>query len=504
MDKIFKNISLVFFITILIKVVAFVKEMVLAAYLGTGLNSDALYIIIGIQQILYPILSVSIWKVFLPEYKKRMTIFSIQNADNFANKIIIIFFLISIFIFGTIYFFSELIIFICAPGSSFETKLLASQLLKKSAPLYIFIVVSAIYAAILQCHEKFIIAQLRELFSYFPIIISCFLLNTKLGIEIIAYSLTIGSILRLVVQLPFLNWGYKFKIKKLTFDKDEKQFFLKIPYVLGIIFLEQSTIFIDKIMSSNFSLGAISIINYSQKILNLFDGLIVTSVVTVLYPQIIKYVSKKENKEISKIIFTSLYIIAFIVIPISLITVIYSEEIVRFIFQRGNFNETSTKIVSNVYKYYGIGLLFIGYKNLLNHLFYSCGYIKSILKINLLSCLLNILLNIFLSKNIGIVGIALSTSISNIIHVFISAFLLNKKFDFISKSLISEIAKIILAIVTSYYLTSNIMEFLDINNNFYKLLITTLLISIFYILLTLLVRSLIYKLIKKMRLLYFF
>ena len=61
------------FVSILAKAVSFISEVILAARLGVNATSDAYYMVSGIQQVVYPMLSVGIWKVFLPAYKDKIS-----------------------------------------------------------------------------------------------------------------------------------------------------------------------------------------------------------------------------------------------------------------------------------------------------------------------------------------------------------------------------------------------------------------------------------------------
>jgi putative peptidoglycan lipid II flippase len=65
-----KSIGVIMGVSVLAKVIAFLTEVVLAGYLGTSYQADAYNMVIGIQHVFYPMLSIGIWKVFLPEYKK--------------------------------------------------------------------------------------------------------------------------------------------------------------------------------------------------------------------------------------------------------------------------------------------------------------------------------------------------------------------------------------------------------------------------------------------------
>ena len=71
-NNIIKGTLIIVLLSILSKVTSFVEEIVLAAFLGTTYKSDAYYALLSIKDVLYPMLSVGVWKVFLPIYKEKI------------------------------------------------------------------------------------------------------------------------------------------------------------------------------------------------------------------------------------------------------------------------------------------------------------------------------------------------------------------------------------------------------------------------------------------------
>ena len=71
--------------------------MLVATKFGASEETDVYYMVIGIVQICYPMISVGIWKVFLPEYKTRCVKGEYEEANIITNKLIEFFLLIFIF-----------------------------------------------------------------------------------------------------------------------------------------------------------------------------------------------------------------------------------------------------------------------------------------------------------------------------------------------------------------------------------------------------------------------
>lgn len=94
--KLLRGTIVIIFVSVLAKITSFITEAILASYLGTTYQSDAYYMVTSIQYVVYPMLSVGIWKVFLPIYKEKITLGDQDGADGLADKIITNFTFVSI------------------------------------------------------------------------------------------------------------------------------------------------------------------------------------------------------------------------------------------------------------------------------------------------------------------------------------------------------------------------------------------------------------------------
>ena len=208
MSSIVRNLKIVFLLTILAKIASFLSEVIIANYLGTSNKADAYSMIAGIHAVIYPMLGIGIWSIFLPKYQKQKTISNVKATKEYSDKVITIFIMLSSAIALFVFVFADWIIAIASPGFDGETKNIAASLLRIYSPYFVFSTISSVYAAMLQSHGKFLGSQLREFVSYLPTIILGPVMYLYIGVSGFAIALVIGSILRLVIQFPSINWGY--------------------------------------------------------------------------------------------------------------------------------------------------------------------------------------------------------------------------------------------------------------------------------------------------------
>ena len=418
-NLVFRGTVVIVLVGIIAKITAFVTEAILAAYLGTTYQSDAYYMVSGIQMVVYPMLSVGVWKVFLPLYKEKLAKQEPEKADCLTNTSITFFGGISLLFVILLIVFASPVVSVVAPGFEGDTRSLCIKLVRISSPMYVFIITSAVYAAILQCHNRFLGSQIREIASHIPTIIAALIFYKQFGIEAMAVALAIGGAVRLLIELPFVNWGYRYK-PSLSIRQDEFRTLLRrMPAALLTESVTQVNLLVDRAMASMLPEGTVSSLNYGNKLTNVLSGLLSTAVATALYPQVIELVATEKQEELSRLVSRIISIFSVLMLPITVACCLFRTELVSVVFQRGSFDENSVRVTSGVFALYCVGVFFIACNTIITDLFYAYGDTKTPLFISVANLATNVLLNLVLVLLMGVNGLALATSIAAVVSFFI-------------------------------------------------------------------------------------
>ena len=447
--KIFRGTLVIVFVSVLAKQAAFLSEAINAAYLGTTYQSDAYYMVASIQQVIYPMLSVGIWKVFLPIYKDKLTQNNQASADGLANKMITFFTMVSLAVVVLLILLASPVVSLVAPGFEGETRSLCIELVRISAPMYIFIIAAAVYASMRQCHNKFFGSQIREVATHIPVILAAILFYHRFGIRAMAVALIVGGLLRLLVELPFIDWGYRFR-PDFNFKCPEFGVMLKrLPSALLSGGVHQINVLIDRAMASMFPEGAVSGMNYGHRLTNVFNGLLSSAVATALFPQMVELISQKKLKELEKLLTKILSIFMLLMIPVSVACMLFSQDLVRAVFERGAFQEDSVALTAGVFTFYSLGLLFYASATVVTNIFYGFGDTRTPLNISLINMVINVALNLTLAHFMGVNGLALATSLAALISLGIRFFFVRKHVELEWKQLSLTFGKVLLASAVS-------------------------------------------------------
>tara|TARA_Y200000002_G_scaffold108588_1_gene88890 strand:- start:143 stop:763 length:621 start_codon:yes stop_codon:yes gene_type:complete len=154
----------------------------------------------------------------------------------------------------------------------------------------------------------------------------------------------------------------------------------------------------------------------------------------------------------------------FLSIPAFIGLLIFSKEIIYFLFFRGAFDLDDVNLTSTALMALCFGLpAFIMIKILVVP-FFANEDTKTPIKVALLCMIINLVLNLVLIRDFLHVGLAISTSIAAWINAIILSILLHKKLGFVFQvSIIKVFTKVLIASVVMSVFTTKLFKFLQLN-----------------------------------------
>ena len=465
-------------LTIISKILGFIRELVLAYYYGTSDITDAYLIALTIPGVIFAFVGIGISTTFIPIYSSIKEEKSKIKSTKYVNSVINFLLIICTIIVILVFLFPEAIVKVFASGFEGETLNLAVFYTK----IFIFGIYSSallhVFIGYLHAHNNFKIPGLLGI-PFNLIVIISIILSAKFSHIILIFGSLLAKFIEVAILLPFLKKNnYKFKF--LIDVKDEnfrKMFYLGLPVIIGVS-VNQINVLVDRTIASQISTGAISSLHYAN-ILNTFvHGIFIMSIVTVLYPLISRKAADKDINGLKDSVKNSINAVNILVVPITVGYLILAEPIVRVAFGRGAFDEQSIINTSGALFYYAIGMIAVGMREILARVFYSLQDTKTPMINASIALFLNIILNILLSRVMGINGIALATSVSAIVGAILLFFSLRRKIGSLHlKILLKNFLKIIFASLVMGFLVFIFYNYFSSSSNQVIVLLVTVVIG---------------------------
>ncbi|MFR2795610.1 murein biosynthesis integral membrane protein MurJ [Romboutsia timonensis] len=461
MNKVAKSTVILMLVTMMSKVLGFIRELVLTYFYGTTQISDVYITSSTIPTILFASIGTAIVTTLIPLFYEVEKNDGKDKSIKFVNNILNIVIIISIIISILGYIFAEPLVKLFAMNFYGDKLKIAVEFTRIMIFGTIFIGLSKIMTSWLQINGEFTIPGMIG-FPFNICIILGIAISSKGNINMMAIGTLIAMASQLLIQLPFaIKKGYKYKLYiNLKDEYIKKILVLIVPVFIGVGVDQVNTI-ADRSLASTLGDGIITVLNGAYRLNGFVLGIFIATVASVIYPTLSK-LSSEDNKEkfISSVV-KSINTIVILIIPISVGAIVLAEPIVKIVFERGAFNSDATRMTAIALSCYSIGMIGSGLREILNRVFYSLQDTKTPMINGAFAMVINIILNIILINFLGYAGLAIGTSISSLICIILLFNSLKKKIryfgqDKIIKTMIkSLIASIIMGVIT--YIVYNIL-----------------------------------------------
>ena len=182
-------------------------------------------------------------------------------------------------------------------------------------------------------------------------------------------------------------------------------------------FLMSGTSVVGQSMAATLDAGSVSAFAYGSKVTNLLLGIGVLAVSTAVLPHFSRLVTIADWPGLRHTLLTYSCWLLLGTIPVTAALIYYSEHVVAFVFQRGAFTEADSHLASRVQAMlllhvpvYAVGMMFVRLISALN-----ANYLM--LWSNVINLMTFVVLSYVLMPQLGVVGIALATSIMYFVSV---------------------------------------------------------------------------------------
>ena len=467
MKSLFRSFFTVSFYTFLSRVLGFIRDILIARYLGSTIITDTFFVAFRIPNYVRSVIAEGAYSAALIPVLSGLVLNKTDNreASDFVENTTSILFLFTLFLTIIFFFGMPFIIQVLAPGftNNKEAFELAVYFGKITFPYIIFISLTAHFAAVINVHEHFAAGAFAPAILNLSFILSLFFLTpyvTTAG-HALSYGVLIGGVLQfLYLYRAVLNF-YRPRIQIPVLNEKVKKFFiLFLPGVIGSGVI-QLNIVIGTIIASFLPIGAISHIYYADRLNQLPLALFGIALGIVLLPSLSKAIKQSDTDKAHNIQNRSIEFSLLISLPSSIGLFILAEPIIHTLFERGAFVEEDTFYTSKVLSYFALGLPAYILIKVLVACYFAREDTKTPLYISIISVICNVVLSLLLIGSMREMGIALATAISAWVNtLLLFLFLVTRNHMKFDNSLIKNSIKILISSLIFFLILNGLNEIL--------------------------------------------
>ena len=487
------------FFTIISRLLGYVRDILIALFLGAGPLADAFFVAFRIPNTFRRLFAEGTFNAaFVPSYSSLLG--KKKLSENFANNIFSLLILGLFFLVIIIEILMPLFVFLIAPGFEEDSQKmeLAIILTRVTFPFLLFISLASFFSAILNSHNKFAIA------SATPIILNIILigvlvfgkiLNDQL-VYYLSYAVTISGVLQFIFLYFFVRKYFSPKLRfNIKIDQKIKIFFRKLLPSIFSSGVTQINILVGTIIAS-FQASAVSYLYYADRVYQINLAIAGIAIGTIILPQLSKYVKNNKKDKINLIQNKALELSLFLSIPAAIALSIASEEIISSLFGYGSFDEESVKNPAKALFYFGLGLPAFSLIKVFSAFFFARHNTKIPFYISFTSVLLNIFMSVIFFKEIGFLIIPIATTISSWFNAILLFILLKRENLFrFNLIFIDRFIRILMASIVMGIFFNFLIHFLNDKLMYEEIFKSTYLMGavmlglIFYILVAILIKA---------------
>tara|TARA_B100000579_G_scaffold410264_1_gene400025 strand:+ start:28 stop:1554 length:1527 start_codon:yes stop_codon:yes gene_type:complete len=455
------------FYTLLSRVLGYLRDILIAIFLGTSVYADAFFVAFRLPNTFRRLFAEGTFNAaFIPSYADEK-LKGENEGKKFADDVFNLLLYILILLLIIVEIFTPFVVYLIAPGfyEDLEKFNLAIEFSRITFPFLLFVSLSSLLSGILNTNNKFAAAAAAPIILNVILILSLlfsFYFNLNIA-KSLSVGVTFAGILQFLLLIIFTKKFYFPSLKLFfKFSKSLKNFFRKLLPSIFSSGITQINILIGTIIAS-FQAGAVSYLYYADRIYQINLAIAGIAVGTVVLPNLSKSIKKNDKNSISLIQNKSLELSLALSLPAAFGLIIASEDIVNSLFGYGSFDESDVTNTSLALTFFAMGVPAFALIKVLSNFYFARDNTKMPFYISFISMVINIVISVSLFRKYGFIIIPIATTISTWVATLIYFILLKKEklLVFENKTLINILKILIVTILMCFFLYFGLEYFED-------------------------------------------
>jgi len=401
--------------TLLSRILGFVRDVLMARYLGAGAVSDAFFVAFSLPNMFRRFFAEGAFNAaFVPLFTKKLQS-SQAEAEDFARDAYWLMTTILIVFSAVAMLAMPALVWAMAAGFAGDDRFDMAVLFGRIAfPYILFISLVALISGMLNATGRFWAAAAAPVMLN-AVFISALLMAGQQGWPVgltMACAVPVAGVAQLVaVWWAIRAAGFRMAFRRPRLTPELKRLFIiAAPAILagGVV---QINLIVGRQVAS-FTENAISWLSYADRLYQLPLGVVGIAVGVVLLPELARRLREGEEERARDAFSRGTEFALALTLPSAVALVVVAEPIVSVLFERGAFSRADTLATAMALAVYGAGLPAFVLHKVLQPLYFAREDTRSPFRFALWSMVVNAVVAIGLLPFIGFVAAALGTTLA--------------------------------------------------------------------------------------------
>lgn len=419
--------------TMLSRIFGFVRDMLIAAFLGAGPLADAFFVAFKLPNLFRRLFAEGAFAAaFVPIFAGSLESDGEQPARQFAEQALSVLTLGALVVVCLFEIAMPWVLRAFAPGflddpAKFD---LTVTLTRITFPYLLFISIVSLLAGVLNSLNRFAAAAATPVLLNISLIGALLIATPYLPSP--AHALAWGVFVAGIVQLIWLyvaavRAGIRLRPVMPTLSPNVRTLFRRaLPVAVGAGVYQVSLV-IDMVIASLLPSGSISYLFYADRVNQLPLGVVGIAVGTALLPLLSRQLRAGEDAAASHSQNRAIEFALLLTLPAAVALAVIAEPIIRVLFERGAFDAAATTATAHALAVYALGLPAYVLVKALAPGFFARADTRTPIVLSCIALAVNLMLNLILMGPFLHVGIAMATSASAWLNCLMLAWVLRRR-----------------------------------------------------------------------------
>ncbi|WP_136657581.1 murein biosynthesis integral membrane protein MurJ [Nitratireductor sp. XY-223] len=424
--SLFRKFASVGSATMASRVLGFVREALIAFALGAGPVSDAFYAAFRFPNLFRRLFAEGAFNsAFIPLFAKELEGGGTAAAEEFARQVLSVLLFILIALSAVAMIFMPFLVatviareFTLIP-EKFELTVYLTRIM---FPYLAAMSLVAMLSGILNSYRKFFLAAISPVLLNI-VLVGVLLVAVGRGFEsrTIGIAMSVGVTVSGLLQLALLFYGvratgFHIRIGRPRLSAPVRRLlWLALPAAITGGITQLNLLVGQNIVSGEN--GAISMVNFADRIIQLPLGVIGIAVGVVLLPELARALKDDDTQSVHHLQNSSLEFGLGLTVPAAVALVIIPAPIVALLFERGEFTRETTLITAGVLAAFAVGLPAFVLNKIFTPSFYARENMRAPMWFAGANAAVNVAGSLILFPLIGVMGVAVATSVAGWVNV---------------------------------------------------------------------------------------
>ncbi|MFN3984138.1 MAG: murein biosynthesis integral membrane protein MurJ [Rhodocyclaceae bacterium] len=408
--------------TLLSRILGFVRDLVIARGFGAGAATDAFFVAFRLPNLLRRLFAEGAFsQAFVPilaEYKNRH---GPEETRSLVNRVATVLGLAVAVVSALGVLAAPLIIYVSAPGFAADADkfALTVELTRITFPYIFFMSLVALAGGVLNTWSRFAIP------AFTPVLLNLSFIAMALfaapwfdpPVLALAWAVFIGGVLQLVLQLrPLARIGLLPRFDLNLSDPGVRRVTrLMLPAMLGVS-VAQISLLINTIFASFLQTGSVSWLYYADRLMEFPAGLLGVALGTILLPSLSKLHADERKRDFSSLLDWGLRLTLLLTLPAALALALLAVPLISTLFMHGAFSANDVMQTRLALLAYSVGLTGLILVKILAPGFYAQQDIRTPVRYAIITLCATQVMNLVFIIPLQHTGLALSIGLAALLN----------------------------------------------------------------------------------------